>query len=344
MNSHHFKGRFPMLQPIRILGAACLLAAVSAAATAAGDDPGRLRGTVKIDGSSTVYPITEAVAEEFAEVAPKVRVTVGISGTGGGFKRFTIGETDVSDASRPIKKSELDQASAGGVQFFEIPVAYDGLSIVVNKENTWVDKLSVEDLKRIFLDGSTVKRWSDLRSDWPDVAVRIYAPGTDSGTFDYFKEVVAGKSGSIRGDMSVSEDDNVLVRGVAGDKGAIGFFGCAYYFENRDKLKIVPIINPKTGAAVEPTHRTVETGTYAPFSRPLFIYVNQESIARPEVKAFVDFYLEQCPKLAEEVGYVKLPAAIYDKARQNVAEGKTGTKFLSPAGEKIHGPLTEVYR
>ncbi len=301
-----------------------------------------LKGTVKIDGSSTVYPITEAVAEEFGAENRKVRVTVGISGTGGGFKRFSTGETDVSDASRPIKKKELDKAIENGVEFIEIPVAYDGLSIVVNKDNDFVDALTVDELKKIFLDGSTVKTWQDVRPEWPAVEVKLYAPGTDSGTFDYFKEVVAGKTGSIRADMSVSEDDNVLVRGVAGSKGAIGFFGCAYYFENADKLRAVPIDGGK--GAVLPDKGTIESGEYAPFSRPLFIYVNAKAADRPEVNAFVEFYLENAPELAEEVGYVRLPSEIIALTQGNYRARKTGTQFLDENGEKVRGPLTEVYR
>lgn len=303
-----------------------------------------LRGSIKIDGSSTVYPITEAVAEEFAEVAPRVRVTVGISGTGGGFKRFTVGETDISDASRPIKSREHKAAEGNGVEYVEVPVAYDGLSIVVNKSNYWVDSLEVDDLKRIFLDGSSVKTWKDVRAEWPDVPVKIYAPGTDSGTFDYFKEIVAGKKGAIRSDMSVSEDDNVLVRGVAGDEGGIGFFGCAYYFENKNKLKALPIVNPESGEAVDPNPTTIENGTYAPFSRPLFIYVNKKALDRPEVAAFVSFYFREGPALAEEVGYVKLPREIYKRAMKNVESRRTGTQFLTASGEKVSGPVTSVYK
>lgn len=325
---------------MNIVAVAVLASAVSAQGH---DYDSNLRGAIKIDGSSTVYPITEAVAEEFAEVCPKVRVTVGISGTGGGMKRFTVGETDISDASRPIKDKEYKVAVANGVEFIEIPVAYDGLSIVVNKRNHWVDQLSVDELKKIFLDGSPVKTWKDVRSNWPAEPISIYAPGTDSGTFDYFKEVIAGKTGSIRSDMSVSEDDNVLVRGVAGEKGGIGFFGCAYYFENKDKLKVVPIINPETGKAVTPAPDTIESGTYAPFSRPLFIYVSRKSAQRPEVQAFVHFYFEHGPELAEEVGYVRLPKAIYAKGIANFKAGKTGTHFLTRNGEKISGPLTRVY-
>lgn len=297
----------------------------------------RLTGSVKIDGSSTVYPITEAVAEEFGAENRRVRVTVGISGTGGGFKRFVAGETDISDASRPIKKKEYDAAVANGIEFIEIPIAYDGLSIVVNKENTWCNDISVDELKQIFLDGSTVTTWQDIRPQWPPVPVKIYAPGTDSGTFDYFKEVIAGKKGSIRSDMSVSEDDNVLVRGVAGEPGGIGFFGCAYYLENRDKLKAVAV------NGVLPTAESIENGVYAPFSRPLFIYVNAKSIDKPQVRAFVEYYLEYGPALAEEVGYVRLPIVISKRVYANFSNRRLGTQYLDDAGEKRHGPLASIY-
>jgi phosphate transport system substrate-binding protein len=303
-----------------------------------------LSGSVKVDGSSTVYPITEAVAEEFKKAAPRVNVTVGISGTGGGFKRFAVGETDISDASRPIKKEEHDAATANRVEYIEIPVAYDGLSIVVNPKNTWVDKLTLDEVKKIFLADTGVKTWKDVRPDWPDKPIRIFSPGTDSGTFDYFKEVVAHEKGtSIRADMSVSEDDNVLVRGVAGDEGAIGFFGVAYYLENKAKLRAVPIDAGK--GPIAPTPETIENGTYAPFSRPLFIYVNKRAAQRPEVRRFVEFYLEHGPELAAEVGYVRLPSEVYDRARANLASGRTGTQFMDTStGERISGPVTEVYK
>ena len=329
------------------LGSLALVSAVALAGTAVGQNQDnelrRLRGAIKIDGSSTVYPITEAVSEEFAEAAPRVRVTVGISGTGGGFKRFTVGETDISDASRPIKGKEDAAAKENGVSYIEIPVAYDGLSIVANKANYWVDHLTVDELKKIFLAESTVKTWRDIRPEWPDVGVKIYSPGTDSGTFDYFKEVVAGQTGAIRSDMSVSEDDNVLVRGVSGDEGGIGFFGCAYYFENQDKLKVIPIVNPD-GKAITPSAESIESGSYAPFSRPLFIYVNTKSMERPEVAAFIGFYLENAPDLAEEVGYVRLPKDIYAKAANNVRQQRTGSQFLDAKGEKISGPVTKIYK
>lgn len=303
-----------------------------------------LKGSIKVDGSSTVYPITEAVAEEFKKEVPAVRVTVGISGTGGGFKKFTVGETDVSNASRPIKKTECDLASQNGIEFIELPIAYDGLSLVVNKANTWVDNLTVDEVKMIFNEATAAKTWKDVRANWPDKPIKIYAPGTDSGTFDYFKEVVAGDKGAIRSDMSVSEDDNALVKGVAGEQNAIGFFGCAYYFENKDKLKIVPIVNPKTKEAVTPTHETIEGGSYAPFSRPLFIYVSAKSADRPEVQAFVNYYLDNAPQLTDDVGYVRLPQSVYDKAKANFKNRKTGTQFMNEAGESVHGPVTSVYK
>ncbi|MBC8201059.1 MAG: PstS family phosphate ABC transporter substrate-binding protein [Planctomycetes bacterium] len=318
-----------------------LLTIMMTSVTAIANDNSKLTGTVKIDGSSTVYPITEAVAEEFAEEAPRVRVTVGISGTGGGFKRFSTGETDISDASRPIKAKEQKVCKEAGIEFIEVPVAYDGLTIVVNRENTWCDSLTVEQLKQIFLDGSTVMTWKDLDVSWPEVSLKMYAPGTDSGTFDYFKEVVAGKKGSIRSDMSVSEDDNVLVRGVSGDKGGIGFFGCAYYFENKEKLKTLAIYNGKTN--VLPNSKTIESGEYAPFSRPLFIYVNKTALDKPAVQVFVDYYIDNAGDMAEEVGYVRLPETMYDRVRKNIASRKTGTQFIDGEGEKVHGALASVY-
>ncbi|MFG0256287.1 MAG: PstS family phosphate ABC transporter substrate-binding protein [Phycisphaerales bacterium JB043] len=302
-----------------------------------------LRGRIMVDGSSTVFPITEAVAEEFSGVEPRVRVTVGISGTGGGFKRFAVGETDISDASRPIKAKELALAIENNVNFIEIPVAYDGLSIVVNKENTWATSLTVEQLNAIFADGSTVDTWDDINPEWPNVKLEIFSPGPDSGTFDYFKEVVLGKNGSMRSDVSVSEDDNTLVRGVFGRQGAIGFFGCAYYFENTDKLRAVPVVNPN-GQAVLPSAEAIESGDYAPFSRPLFIYVSTKSAEREEVRAFVDFYIENAGTLAGEVGYVSLPSSVYAAARRAFENGTTGTRYLTESGEKVKKSVTELYR
>lgn len=285
-----------------------------------------LKGTVRIDGSSTVFPITEAVAEEFRNEAPRVRVTVGISGTGGGMKKFTVKETDISDASRPIKQKEIDQAQANGVEFVELPVAYDGLSVVVNRENTWVDRLTVQELNKIWDTGSTIKNWKDVRPGFPDVPMPLYGPGVDSGTFDYFTEAINGESQRCRSDFTASEDDNVLVQGVAGDKGALGFFGYAYYVENTDKLRVVPIVNGQ-GDAVAPSEETINNGTYEPLSRPLFIYVSVASGARPEVERFVQFYLDNAAALAAQVGYVGLPAKAYELARQRFAKRVPGSVF-----------------
>jgi len=329
-----------MTRLLRVAAVAGLLAAF----TGTDAEAQRLTGRVVVDGSSTVYPITEAVAEEFASVQPRVRVLVGVSGTGGGFKKFTVGETDVSDASRPIKASEAEMARENGIQFIEIPVAYDGLSIVVNPENTWVDYLTVEELQKIYLDGMGGETWADIRAGWPNEPIAMYSPGTDSGTFDYFKEVVADDAGSIRSDMTVSEDDNVLVRGVAGDTNAIGYFGAAYYFENQDKLRAVPIVNPDTGAKVLPTPETIEGGQYARFSRPLFIYVATKSAKRPEVEAFVDFYLDNAAELAAEVGYVALPSSVYEAARRAFENNMTGTRYLDSQGNKVSKSVTELFR
>ncbi|HKI49241.1 MAG TPA: PstS family phosphate ABC transporter substrate-binding protein [Desulfobacteria bacterium] len=273
-----------------------------------------LKGTVKIDGSSTVFPITEAVAEEFGKVKEhrRVRVTVGVSGTGGGFKKFLVKETDINDASRPIKQKEIDKANKNGVKYIELPVAFDGLSVVINKNNTWVDYLTVAELHKIWKPGSTVKTWKDIRPNWPDQKIQLYGPGTDSGTFDYFTEVINGKSQVSRSDFTKSEDDNVLVNGVAGDKGSLGYFGFAYYIENKDKLKVVPI---KQGnkKPVAPTMTTINNGSYAPLSRPIFIYVNLHSAKKPEVRKFVRFYLKHAKELVKEVGYVPLPDQDYQK-------------------------------
>ena len=266
-----------------------------------------LTGTVSIDGSSTVFPITEAVAEEFNASYPDVEVPVGVSGTGGGFKKFIAKETDISNASRPIKQEEAD--AAAGVEYLEIPVAFDGLSVMVNNENTWVDSLTVEELNKIWGPESTVKTWADVRPGWPAEEIKLYAPGTDSGTFDYFTEEINGEAGAIRQDFIGSEDDNVLVQGIAGDKNALGFFGYAYYEENTDKLKIVPIDGGN--GPVIPSFDTIKSGEYAPLSRPLFFYVNTEALTREEVKTFVQFYIENAGAMAEEVGYVSLPAEDY---------------------------------
>ena len=316
------------------------------ASATGGSELTQIEGRVVIDGSSTVAPISEAAAEAFEQVFTNVKVTVATSGTGGGFKRFTKGETDISDASRPIKNSEFAACREYGVSFIELPIAYDGLSIVVNRENDFVRQLSVDDLKKIFLREGGAASWKDVSAEWPDLAIKIYAPGTDSGTFDYFFGDVVAKDEENehpRDDMSVSEDDNVLVTGVAGEKGAIGFFGASYYFANSNKIKAVPIVNPETGVAVAPTAQTIESGEYAPFSRPLFIYVSDQSLKRPEMKQFIEFYLENAAHLAEKVDYVSLPEDLYQRARRNSQDRRTGTHFLTPSLEKRTGTLAELY-
>lgn len=270
-----------------------------------------LTGAINIDGSSTVYPITEAVAEEFNKENPNVKVTVGVSGTGGGFKKFTVGETDISNASRPIKDEEKAKAGENNIQFIELPVAYDGISVVVNKENTWVDHLTVEELKKIWEPNSTVNKWSDVRQGWPEEEIKLYAPGTDSGTFDYFTDAINGEEKASRSDFTPSEDDNVLVQGVASDKGALGYFGYAYYVENKDKLKVVPI--DAGSGPVTPDSNTINDGSYSPLSRPIFIYVNTESLQRTEVKEFVQFYLTKGPEIIPQVGYIKMPEKLYSE-------------------------------
>ena len=285
-----------------------------AAQDGATDGSAALSGTVSIDGSSTVYPVTEAVAEEFLAVEPGVRVTVGVSGTGGGFKKFAAGEIDINDASRPIKDSEAAEAQGHGIEYLEIPVAYDGLSIIVHPENTWVDHLSVAELQQIWQPGSTVDSWDDIRPEWPAEPIRLYGPGTDSGTFDYFTEAVNGEAGLSRPDYTASEDDNVLVQGITGDQYSLGFFGYAYYLANQSRLKLVPVDGGN--GPLLPNEQTIQDGSYSPLSRPIFIYVNKTGAAKPEVRGFVEFYLEIAPQLVHEVGYIALPAESYSASLQ----------------------------
>jgi phosphate transport system substrate-binding protein len=270
----------------------------------------QLSGEVKIDGSSTVYPIMEAVAEEYQMVQPDVRVSVGLSGTGGGFKAFIAGETDMSNASRPIKDEEKAQLDEKGIEFTEIKLAFDGLSVLVNKENTWVDHLTVDELKKLWIEDGSDRKWSDIREGWPEEEIKFYSPGTDSGTFDYFNEVVLEDQPIVQS-ATLSEDDNILVQGISGEKNGIGYMGFAYYLENKDNLKIVPI-DGGTGP-VEPTNETIESGEYAPLSRPLFTYVKNESVKNEEVYDYVKFVIENAADLSEEVGYVRLPQEEYDK-------------------------------
>ena len=284
---------------------------------------------IKIDGSSTVYPITEAVAEEFQKSNKGLKVTVGISGTGGGFKKFCRDEIDISNASRPILKSEMDACKAAGIEYFELPVAFDALTIVINPKNTWLKSASVEELKKLWEPAAQGKitRWNQVNATWPDQPVKLFGAGSDSGTFDYFTEAIVGKAKSSRGDFTASEDDNVLVQGVAGDVNALGYFGYAYYAENKGKLKALPVAAKPGGAAVEPSETTVINGAYQPLSRPIFIYVNSKSMAKPEVQKFVEAYLANGAKMAKEVKYVPLPPEAYKLTRENVAKGKKGTVF-----------------
>jgi phosphate transport system substrate-binding protein len=285
---------------------------------------------VKVDGSSTVFPITEAVAEDFQQSTKgKVRVTVGISGTGGGFKKFCRGETDISDASRPILKSEMEICKAAGITYYELPIAYDALTIVMNPQNTFIKSLTIAELKKMWEPAAQgkVTKWKQINPAWPDQPLKLFGPGADSGTFDYFTEAVVGKAKSSRGDFTASEDDNVLVQGVARDVNALGYFGFSYYNENRDKLKAVPIVAAPGKPAVEPSFETVINGTYQPLARPIFIYINSKAYERPEIKQFVEFYMKNAERLVKEVKYVPLPAKAYAYNIEHIENKQLGTKF-----------------
>ncbi|MEX0804388.1 MAG: PstS family phosphate ABC transporter substrate-binding protein [Candidatus Binatia bacterium] len=284
---------------------------------------------VQIDGSSTVFPVTEAVAEEFQKAKKgKIKVTVGISGTGGGFKKFCRGETDIQDASRPILKSEMADCKKAGVEYIELPVAFDALTVMVNPKNDWASAMTVAELKMIWEPSAQGKitNWNQIRPKWPNAPLKLFGAGADSGTFDYFTEAIVGKAKASRGDFTASEDDNVLVQGISNDRNALGFFGYAYYAENKDKLKAVAIDNGK-GKPVAPSEKTVLDGTYQPLSRPIYIYVSKKSAAKPEVKEFVEFYLKNAPKLVKEVKYVPFPDKVYELGADRMKNGKVGTAF-----------------
>jgi phosphate transport system substrate-binding protein len=285
--------------------------------------------TVKIDGSSTVFPITEAVAEEFQKAKRgAVKVTVGISGTGGGFKKFCRGETDISDASRPITKKEMQACKEAGITYLEMPVAYDALTVVINPKNTWAKNMTVAELKKMWEPAAQGKitRWNQVNPAWPNAPLKLFGPGADSGTFEYFTEAVTGKSKSSRGDFTASEDDNVLVLGVSRDINGLGYFGYAYYIENRDKLAAVSVVSP-AGSAVSPSLETVVNGSYQPLSRPIFIYVNAKSAQKPEVKEFIEYYNRHAEKLVKEVKYVPLPGKAYTYNMETLSKMRLGTKF-----------------
>ena len=296
-------------------------------------DAGEGRATmIKVDGSSTVYPISEAVAEEFQKAHRNVNVTVGVSGTGGGFQKFCRGETDISNASRPIKPTEVETCQKSGIDFIELPVAYDGLAVVVNPKNTWAASMTVEELRKLWAPEAQGKimRWNQVRASWPDREIHLYGAGVDSGTYDYFTEAIVGKEGASRGDFTSSEDDNVLVQGIANDELALGFMGIAYVEQNKGRLKLVPIDDGKPDNGAGPVVASVETvrnGTYQPLSRPLFVYVSRKAAERPEVQTFVQSYFGDGKELVAEVGYVQLTDPIYELAQKHFADRKTGTAF-----------------
>ena len=301
--------------PASLFSALLLLAACGGDA---GDDSATLGGSVQIDGSSTVFPVAEAVAEEFQILHPDVRVTVGVSGSGGGFERFCNDEIDLANASREIREGEIEECREAGIDFTELSVAWDGLSVVVNPENDFVECLTTEELRRIWEPESGVSTWSDVRPEWPDEEIRLYGPGTDSGTFDYFTEAIVGEGGASRADFQASEDDNILVQGVAGDRYALGYFGYAYYIENQDRLKLVAIDDGP--GCVAPSEQTIEDRTYTPLARPLFVYVKHSSLERPEVREYVEFMLEEAAELVPPTGYHPLSAAQYQESLSTVRQ------------------------
>jgi phosphate transport system substrate-binding protein len=290
-------------------------------------------GLVTLDGSSTVFPISEAVAEEFQRAQPGIRVTVGISGTGGGFQKFCRGETDISDASRPITATEIAACQKAGVEYVELPIAYDGIAIVVHPKATWAAEITSAELKTLWATEAQgkVTKWSQVRRSWPDREIHLFGAGVDSGTYDYFTEAITGKAKASRGDFTSSEDDNVLVQGVGGDELALGFIPLAYVDQNKDRLKSVPVDDGKAengNGPIGPSFETVRNGTYQPLSRPLFIYVARKSADRPEVQRFVESYFSQ-PELMREVGYVELTPQIYELAKSHFTARKVGTAFGS---------------
>ncbi len=294
----------------------------------------KVAGKISMDGSSTVGPVSEAMAEAFTQANPDVQMDVAVSGTGGGFKKFAAGEIDIAGASRPIEDKEIEACKEKGIEFVEIPIAFDGLSVVVNPENNWVEDITVAELKKIWEPKSTVKTWKDVNAAWPAEPIKLYGPGTDSGTFDYFTKAVNGKEKESRSDYQASEDDNTLVTGVSGDKGGLGYFGYAYYEQNKDKLKVLKV------GGVAPSPESIGDGTYTPLSRPLFWYVNTKSLDRPEVQAFLKFALGDGTKNVSEAGYIALPAEAYKLAMEHITSKKTGTAFKgAQPGMKIEDIL-----
>lgn len=303
-----------------------------------------LSGTVLVDGSSTVFPVSEAMAEEFQRANPNVRVTVGVSGTGGGFKKFCNGETDVTGASRPIKPEEVELCKKGGIEYVELPIAFDGISVVVNPQNNFAQCLTVQELKTMWEPAAQgkISNWNQIRPEFPNQRLGLYGPGTDSGTYDYFTSAIVGEEGESRGDFTASEDDNTLVQGVASDQGGLGFFGYAYYSENKERLKLVEIDNGQ--GCVAPSPETIADGTYQPLARPEFIYVKTTALERPEVRAFVDFYISpQNANLVEQVGYVPLPNTTIEAVQARLTKGTTGSVF-GGEGSTIGVKLEDLLR
>jgi phosphate transport system substrate-binding protein len=316
--------------PVSLLIASC---GSRTAKTNDNEKSGKLTGAVNIDGSSTVYPITEAVAEEFKKINPDVKIAIGISGTGGGFKKFVRGETDANDASRPIKHEEDSMAKASNISYVDLLLAYDGMAVVVNPKNDWCKDMTVAELKMLWAPEAQgkIKKWNQIRKEWPNEEIHLFGPGVESGTYDYFTEVIVGKSHSSRGDYTASEDDNVLVQGIASDKYSLGFFGMAYFEENQEKLKVVGIDdgNDENGKGpIYPSIETVKDKTYAPLGRPLFIYINSTAAKRNEVQVFVKFYLDNVNKLSKDVGYVPLSD---EEVKGTQTKWADYVKTLSPA-------------
>jgi len=346
MRQSHSRRSRALRRTTRNLTALAAIAVIAPLAVAAQS----LTGSVRAAGSSTVGPITEAVAEAFADLHEQVRISVTINGTGGGFKKFVAGETDISNASRIIQPDEIKALRDNGIEFIEIPVAFDGITVCVNRANTWAHSLTVDQLREIFREGSNINYWSDINPDWPRIPLSIQMPGTDSGTFDYFDEQILNggpaRSSNRTVDVAVSENDNLLINAIAAERGAIGFFGCSYYFKNREQLRSLAIAPSNDAEPVRPTPRTIESGEYRPLSRPLFIYVNTRSAKRPEIQAFVDFYLKDGAEIAEEVGYVALPSSISFMARTRFNQGYDGSIFYEETEhglERVEGPLIQLY-
>lgn len=297
---------------------------------------------VLVDGSSTVFPITSAAAEDFGKKEKGIQVTVGISGTGGGFKKFCNNETDISNASRYIKEEEIFSCGQKKIEYIELPIAYDGLAVVVHKENKWAQQLTVDDLKKIYQRDGHAKTWKELNPEWPDIEIKVFSPGQDSGTFDYFAEEIVKKRDNFRQQgVSFSEDDNTLVTGIAGNKGGIGFFGLAYYEHNKDKLGLVKIVNPITKEAVEPNLENVKSNKYAPLSRPIFIYVKASSTSNETVDKFITYYLQNAAKFTKETGYIPLPDVIYERVSKRYKDRVLGT--IVKAKEDKHKAIADIF-